>query len=148
MLLWLDSWPAGLKLNTELSHFYSRSFVFVIVHWGGKLEFFFCYSDVSMLTDALDCLDFMRHTFKARVPLIDTPLLAATIYTLGLASCGGVTILISICADLLSIATAHLYICYLVTNTIYSRMLETAGSLWNLFRGIFSSSSDEQKNLI
>lgn len=26
-LIWLDSWPAGLKLNTELSRFYSHTFI-------------------------------------------------------------------------------------------------------------------------
>lgn len=33
-LLWLDSWPAGLKLNTELSRFYSYTFIDVIAVWG------------------------------------------------------------------------------------------------------------------
>jgi phosphatidylinositol glycan class Q protein len=32
---WLDSWPAGLKLNTELSRFYSHSFIDLIIIWGG-----------------------------------------------------------------------------------------------------------------
>ncbi|KAF8436949.1 N-acetylglucosaminyl transferase component-domain-containing protein [Boletus edulis BED1] len=33
MLLWLDSWPAGLKLNTELSRFYSHGFIGLITRW-------------------------------------------------------------------------------------------------------------------
>ncbi|KAI6118740.1 N-acetylglucosaminyl transferase component-domain-containing protein [Pisolithus croceorrhizus] len=33
MLLWLDSWPAGLKLNTELSRFYSQGFIGLITQW-------------------------------------------------------------------------------------------------------------------
>ncbi|KAG2360739.1 N-acetylglucosaminyl transferase component-domain-containing protein [Suillus spraguei] len=33
ILLWLDSWPAGLKLNTELSRFYSHSFMGLIALW-------------------------------------------------------------------------------------------------------------------
>ncbi|KAG1749164.1 N-acetylglucosaminyl transferase component-domain-containing protein [Suillus paluster] len=33
VLLWLDSWPAGLKLNTELSRFYSHSFMGLISLW-------------------------------------------------------------------------------------------------------------------
>ncbi|KAJ4490487.1 N-acetylglucosaminyl transferase component-domain-containing protein [Lentinula aciculospora] len=36
-LLWLDSWPAGLKLNTELSRFYSGTFVDLVDVWGGEL---------------------------------------------------------------------------------------------------------------
>ncbi|KAH0830403.1 N-acetylglucosaminyl transferase component-domain-containing protein [Lanmaoa asiatica] len=33
VLLWLDSWPAGLKLNTELSRFYSHGFIGLITRW-------------------------------------------------------------------------------------------------------------------
>lgn len=33
ILLWLDSWPAGLKLNTELSRFYSHGFISLIAQW-------------------------------------------------------------------------------------------------------------------
>ncbi|KIY44688.1 Gpi1-domain-containing protein, partial [Fistulina hepatica ATCC 64428] len=113
VLFWLDAWPAGLKLNTELSHFYSRLFAYLIRHWGDMVEF----------------------VFRMHLPLIDAPFLPAVIYALGLASCCGVTITISICADMLSFVTAHLYLCYIVTSVVYHRMLETAGSLWNLFRG-------------
>ncbi|KIM57638.1 hypothetical protein SCLCIDRAFT_1130213 [Scleroderma citrinum Foug A] len=33
VLLWLDSWPAGLKLNTELSRFYSHGFIGLTAQW-------------------------------------------------------------------------------------------------------------------
>ena len=33
-LLWLNNWPAGLKLNTELSQFYCHSLVGVVSAWG------------------------------------------------------------------------------------------------------------------
>ncbi|OJA11603.1 hypothetical protein AZE42_01964 [Rhizopogon vesiculosus] len=33
ILLWLDSWPGGLKLNTELSRFYSHGFMGLIALW-------------------------------------------------------------------------------------------------------------------
>jgi phosphatidylinositol N-acetylglucosaminyltransferase subunit Q len=36
VLHWLDSWPEGLKLNTELSWFYSHSFAGVVATWGGE----------------------------------------------------------------------------------------------------------------
>lgn len=32
-LHWLDSWPAGLKLNTELSRFYSHAFSDLVGMW-------------------------------------------------------------------------------------------------------------------
>jgi phosphatidylinositol glycan class Q protein len=36
ILVWLDSWPAGLKLNTELSRFYSHTFADLVLLWGRK----------------------------------------------------------------------------------------------------------------
>jgi hypothetical protein len=37
VLLWLDSWPAGLKLNTELSKFYANGFMGLIAQWTSGL---------------------------------------------------------------------------------------------------------------
>ncbi|KDQ60544.1 hypothetical protein JAAARDRAFT_125431, partial [Jaapia argillacea MUCL 33604] len=37
-LHWLDDWPAGLKLNTELSRFYSNLLVALVSFWAGLLE--------------------------------------------------------------------------------------------------------------
>ncbi|KAF8558456.1 Gpi1-domain-containing protein [Imleria badia] len=39
VLLWLDSWPAGLKLNTELSRFYSHGFIGLITRWTKLLHY-------------------------------------------------------------------------------------------------------------
>ncbi|KZT19039.1 Gpi1-domain-containing protein [Neolentinus lepideus HHB14362 ss-1] len=39
ILMWLDNWPAGLKLNTELSNFYCSTFIGVIGLWGQLLSF-------------------------------------------------------------------------------------------------------------
>ncbi|KAL1672036.1 N-acetylglucosaminyl transferase component-domain-containing protein [Schizophyllum commune] len=104
VLHWLDSWPAGLKLNTELSRFYAHSFSEIISAWGGLLG-----------------------RASAFLPVI--------IYATGVASFLGVSFSISIVSDVLALATVHTYVCYTVSNAIYSRMLKTAGSLWNLFRG-------------
>ncbi|KAJ7479897.1 N-acetylglucosaminyl transferase component-domain-containing protein [Mycena latifolia] len=38
VLRWLDSWPAGLKLNTELSRFYSHTFSDLVALWGSVLH--------------------------------------------------------------------------------------------------------------
>ncbi|KAJ7078411.1 N-acetylglucosaminyl transferase component-domain-containing protein [Mycena belliarum] len=38
VLRWLDSWPAGLKLNTELSRFYSHTFSDLVAMWGYVLQ--------------------------------------------------------------------------------------------------------------
>ncbi|RDB21717.1 N-acetylglucosaminyl-phosphatidylinositol biosynthetic protein gpi1 [Hypsizygus marmoreus] len=103
-LRWLDSWPAGLKLNTELSRFYSHSFIGLVTLWGAVL---------------------MR----------GAPYLPMVLYTIGSVSCGGVTLTISLFLDMLALLTAHIYVCYVISASVYQRMLKTAGSLWNLFRG-------------
>ncbi|KAJ7809698.1 N-acetylglucosaminyl transferase component-domain-containing protein [Mycena olivaceomarginata] len=38
VLHWLDSWPAGLKLNTELSRFYAHTFSDLVAMWGHVLH--------------------------------------------------------------------------------------------------------------
>ncbi|KXN88469.1 N-acetylglucosaminyl-phosphatidylinositol biosynthetic protein gpi1 [Leucoagaricus sp. SymC.cos] len=104
-LQWLDSWPAGLKLNTELSGFYSHIFVRSIQLWERCLE-----------------------------ELV--PYISSIIYTLGImSSFGGLSLAISAIMDLVAISTIHIYVCYFFTGLIYHRMLKTAGSLFNLFRG-------------
>ncbi|KAG6872222.1 hypothetical protein C0995_011938 [Termitomyces sp. Mi166 len=98
-LQWLDSWPAGLKLNTELSRFYSHTFIGLVTVWGG------------------------------------VPYLPTAIYIIGILSSGGITITISLLLDMLAVLTAHIHVCYVLSRAAYQRMLKTAGSLWNLFRG-------------
>lgn len=34
--MWLNSWPAGLKLNTELSQFYCHTLLAIVAVWGGE----------------------------------------------------------------------------------------------------------------
>ncbi|KAG7442089.1 Gpi1-domain-containing protein [Guyanagaster necrorhizus] len=104
VLHWLDSWPAGLKLNTELSRFYSQTFIDLIAIWGRVLQ-------------------------------SGAPHLPTIIYFFGIASWGGATLFISLFSDLLAILTAHIYVCYFVSNAVYARLLTAAGSLWNLSRG-------------
>ncbi|KAH0580379.1 hypothetical protein H2248_001880 [Termitomyces sp. 'cryptogamus'] len=103
-LQWLDSWPAGLKLNTELSHFYSHTFIGLVTVWGGFLQ-------------------------------KGAPYLPTVIYVIGVLSSGGMTITISLLLDVLALLTAHICICYVLSRAVYQRMLKSAGSLWNLFRG-------------
>ncbi|KAI6150962.1 N-acetylglucosaminyl transferase component-domain-containing protein [Pisolithus tinctorius] len=50
VLLWLDSWPAGLKLNTELSRFYSQGFIGLITQWATFLRSCLCSLPVLNLT--------------------------------------------------------------------------------------------------
>ncbi|KAF9228648.1 Gpi1-domain-containing protein [Gyrodon lividus] len=104
VLLWLDSWPAGLKLNTELSRFYTNGFMGLIAQWTKLLHYGLSF---------LPAISFLVET---------TSLL-------------GMTMTLSLSLDLVSLLTAHLHACYLVSSTIYRRVLMLVGSLWNLFRG-------------
>ena len=50
------------------------------------------------------------------------------------------TMTISMLSDLLSCFTAHLFVCYRASAIIFSYQLSIAGSLWNLFRGMYTFS--------
>jgi phosphatidylinositol glycan class Q protein len=47
----------------------------------------------------------------------------------------GLTMSVSLLSDGFSLLTGHIYICYLISTTIYRWQLTTLASLWNLFRG-------------
>jgi phosphatidylinositol glycan class Q protein len=59
------------------------------------------------------------------------------LYAIGILSCFGMTMAISLFSDMLCLFTAHIYACYLVSTAVYHHQLKTAGSLWNLFRGTY-----------
>ncbi|RPD61557.1 Gpi1-domain-containing protein [Lentinus tigrinus ALCF2SS1-7] len=103
-LLWLNNWPAGLKLNTELSQFYCHSLIGVVSVWGWLLG----------------------HA---------APYFPALIWLIGVGGCCGMTVIVSLLSDTLSVLTVHLYICYYISATVFKQQLSLAGSLWNLFRG-------------
>ncbi|KAL4251644.1 hypothetical protein ABKN59_003773 [Abortiporus biennis] len=104
-LQWLNSWPAGLKLNTELSQFYCHSLLGIVEAWGVILSAFIL------------------------------PYLPALLYFIGTMGMCGLTMITSLFSDALSIFTIHLYVCYRISGFIFNRQLYIIGSLWNLFRG-------------
>ncbi|KAF9005215.1 N-acetylglucosaminyl transferase component-domain-containing protein [Cyathus striatus] len=105
VLGWLDSWPAGLKLNTELSWFYSHTLIDLVNTWGRILQAIMHY-------------------------------MPAIVYGVGIISCwAGATMAISVSMDILALVSTHIYVCYFANRMVYRRMLLTAASLWNLFRG-------------
>ncbi|PVF99115.1 Gpi1-domain-containing protein [Serendipita vermifera] len=103
-LAWLDNWPVGLKLNTELSRALCLSFMVLTNIWGRTLAFM-------------------------------APHLPTLIYVLGASGRLGVTMMLSLSSDTLSLLTVHIYISYLAATSVCHYILLTAGSLWNLFRG-------------
>jgi len=104
-LLWLNNWPAGLKLNTELSQFYCHSLLGIILAWNRVLE------------------------------TLLFPSLPQLLYVAGALGTCGMTMTVSMFSDLLSCFTFHLFVCYRTSAFIYSYQLSIAASLWNLFRG-------------
>ncbi|KIJ27846.1 hypothetical protein M422DRAFT_190474 [Sphaerobolus stellatus SS14] len=104
ILEWLDNWPVGLKLNTELSRF-----------------FYVCFMTFTNVWDT--CLDIIAPYF----PLI--------FKTMGIFGWFGLTMILSLGSDLLSLFTLHLHLAYLIATGIFAGQLNVAHSLWNLFRG-------------
>ncbi|PPQ83634.1 hypothetical protein CVT24_005368, partial [Panaeolus cyanescens] len=104
-LFWLDAWPAGLKLNTQLSGFYVNMFVGIIDTWNAIMP----------------------------------PLSPILFEYLGHLSCfGGLTLLLAISSDLLSLVlTAHLRLMYEIARGIYwaAGVRLGGGLLWGVFRG-------------
>lgn len=104
-LVWLNNWPAGLKLNSELSQFFCHLLLGAVIGWNRALESFLL------------------------------PYLPQLIYTAGTIGCCGVTLTISLFSDLLSVTTAHVQLCYHISRLVYRQQLNIAGSLWHIFRG-------------
>lgn len=104
VLIWLDTWPAGLKLNTELSRFYTQMFTGLVTIWGTSFTHL-------------------------------TPYLPTLLTLLSFFSSFGLATTLSLTADLFALFTGHIYICYLISTSIYRFQLSTLTSLWNLFRG-------------
>ena len=121
VLLWLDSWPAGLKLNTELSRLYSHGFIGLITRWTSK---FLAYSLLAVAYSST--AELLHHSLS---------LLPAISFVVETTSLLGMTMTLSLSLDFIRVLTAHLYACYFVSSTIYRRVLLLIGSLWNLFRG-------------
>ncbi|KAJ7280423.1 N-acetylglucosaminyl transferase component-domain-containing protein [Mycena rebaudengoi] len=104
-LRWLDAWPAGLKLNTELSRFYAHAIGDLVGVWG------------HLLTHLAPALPALIYGFG--LP----------------SACGGLTTLLALLSDLLALASLHLQACYAVSWVLYERGLYMAGGLGRLFRG-------------
>ena len=121
-LYWLDAWPAGLKLNAELSRFYANTLIGLIDTWYCKRLSKWPFQVFYWLSQAV-------------LP----PLSPSFFTTLGFfASTGGCTLLLSLLADIITFfLTAHLRIGYELTRLVYwaAGVKLGGGLLWGLFRG-------------
>jgi phosphatidylinositol glycan class Q protein len=63
------------------------------------------------------------------------PYFPLILYCIGCGGILGMTMVLSLVSDALSILTLHTYVCYLLATTVFARLLKLLGSLFNLFRG-------------
>lgn len=103
--MWLMNSPGGIKLNNELSMFFSELFTWMIEFW--KVS----------LVDTL------------------VPNLSTVFYILALSSTFGATLSIAIFSDFLSIITFHIYCFYFASARIFNWQLDILTSLFHLFCG-------------
>ncbi|KAI9009660.1 N-acetylglucosaminyl transferase component-domain-containing protein [Gaertneriomyces semiglobifer] len=104
-VIWLMGAPAGLKLNSALNDFLGNLFLGLLFIWREWI-------------------------------IILEPWLPDIFRVIGV--CGataGASMAMSLFSDLLSLATVHLHICYVVASRLYYYHVRGIRSLFNLFRG-------------
>lgn len=121
MIVWLEDWPAGLKLNNELASFLGDLFLWVIEYWSRRCSF--CLAKCSSILTVIECVDSFR------------PILPNIIYFIGFSSFAGATMPIALFSDLLSLLTVHIYSFYVASARIYHWQWTIIISLFHLFRG-------------
>jgi phosphatidylinositol glycan class Q protein len=109
-LVWLDNWPAGLKLNTQLSHFFRDFFTGLTMAWNESVITYLIANDGLVLS--------------------------RLIYFVGLSSrFMGLTMLLSVIVDLLQLFTLHWTLFFRIQQTIFRFFASSIVSLFYLFRG-------------
>ena len=121
-IYWLDNWPAGLKLNTELSHFLFHILTGLLGIWEG-----------TSLRPSYSVLP-LTPTFLAIIDRLAIHL-PTVIGLLGLSGLLGMTMILSISSDIFRYLTVHLNVTYSLIRMAYKSQLTTTASLFNLFRG-------------
>lgn len=106
VLQWLSAWPAGLKLNSQLSFFFGDVF-----------------SGLSALFYEAVLLHLQRN-----IEVILKIVSVATQYL-------GLTMGICLIADLATLATMHLTLFHAVSRFLYTSFTQLLGALFHLFRG-------------
>ena len=122
-LLWLDDWPEGLKLNTELSSFLLHVFLGVLGLWA--CECIQRFGSLRRLSFAPPP-DILR-SLSPHFPMI--------VYAIGVSGYGGLTVPLSLFLDLFNALTLHVSLSYLVLKKALTYQTFALRSLWNLFRG-------------
>lgn len=112
---WLNSWPVGFKLNTELSNFMSSTLKFGLNVWKGEL---------------------LKYQGTLTADLIFPRLPEMYMYMFVVAgTIAGLLTFFSHALDAFRLMTLHLRAGYLFTRALYRWQMSALGGLWNLFRG-------------
>lgn len=104
LVIWLMGYPAGLKLNSELTSVFGQIFLILIDLWSDYVKIMISF-----------------------MPII--------LVFIGYSGCFGVSVIIALLSDLMSICTLHLHLFYLVAFEIYTFQVSSMLSLINLFTG-------------
>jgi hypothetical protein len=124
LLLWLNDWPGGVKLNFELASLFCDAFL-----WGTGL-----WEECEIASHSRIAFSSSRN-FLIDIFIPVLPYLPSLVYALGLSGLLGTTMFLSLAADLLSLLTLHIYIFYLMATFVFSWHLSMLGALFNIFRG-------------
>ncbi|EST09838.2 N-acetylglucosaminyl transferase component [Kalmanozyma brasiliensis GHG001] len=106
LLSWLENWPAGLKLNTELSLFFSDA-----------------YSSLTSTWHSQGLLHIL--------PRLDTVIVVIALTGRFM----GVTMVLCMMQDLISICTLHITVFYTLSFRTLRAFIYVLSSLFNIFRG-------------
>lgn len=104
---WID-WLMGLPAGLKLNHFAGKKI-------GGAV---------------LSFIDWWEY-----VTTFLTPYEPAIVMTVGLVGLGGMSLLLAMASDVLSLATIHLYTLYSQFAWLHNQQMSLLSSLWKLFRG-------------
>jgi hypothetical protein len=133
MLLWLDHWPGGLKLNTELSSFISSGFLSLLLLWDQRSSPI--QASLSPTPRSLIHADSISIPSVILSPLL-VPSLPNLLNLLSLSSQTlGASLFLSLTSDLLSLSTLHLYLAYLLATTTFRASKRLLSTLFTVFRG-------------
>ncbi|KAM0755312.1 Gpi1-domain-containing protein [Meredithblackwellia eburnea MCA 4105] len=105
LLLWLNDWPGGVKLNFELASVFCDAFL-----WGTGLWEELIFTP-------------LRHY------------LPTLVYLVGLSGLVGTSMFMAVSSDLLAVLTMHLFVFYYLITCLFRWHLSMLGALFNIFRG-------------
>ncbi|KDE06533.1 hypothetical protein MVLG_03182 [Microbotryum lychnidis-dioicae p1A1 Lamole] len=105
LLMWLNDWPGGIKLNYELASMFSTAFLWASTKWDGQI--------IAPLTTVMPEL----------------------VYLVGASAYGGTTLFLSVTSDVLSLLTLHLFGFYIFATSLFRWHIALLRAVFNIFRG-------------